>query len=37
MAGVADNVTVADTMDLHNEFICAEYVDDGLSGSDPAW
>lgn len=37
MVGVADNLTVADTMDLHNEFNCAEYVDDGLSASDAAW
>ncbi|CAN8104145.1 unnamed protein product [Discula destructiva] len=37
MVGLMDNITVADTMDTRGDFACAEYVDDNLSGSDPAW
>lgn len=37
MSGIIPNLTVSEVMDLRNDFNCAEYVDDGLSGSDPAW
>lgn len=37
MVGITDNVTVSEVMDLRGEYVCAEYVDDELSGSDAAW
>lgn len=37
MVGLTDNYTVADMMDIRGEKVCAEYVDDDLSGSDVAW
>lgn len=37
MVGLMDNATVAEVMDLRGDLVCAEYVDDDLSGSDKAW
>lgn len=36
-AGLMENITVAEVMDIRGDFVCAEYIDDDLSGADAAW